>query len=42
MIHTCDCDRARDVWRNRDLRRVELAYGLFKTAESGTWLARLG
>jgi hypothetical protein len=31
----------RTVWRNRDLRRVELAYGFFKAAESGTWLAML-
>jgi hypothetical protein len=31
----------RTVWRNPVLRRVELAYGLFKMAESGTWLAML-
>jgi MFS family permease len=31
----------RTVWRNHDLRRVELAYGLFKAGESGTWLGML-
>jgi hypothetical protein len=31
----------RTVWGNRDLRRVELSYGLFKATESGTWLAML-
>lgn len=29
------------VWRNHDLRRVEISYGLFKVSESGTWLAML-